>query len=90
MSENIKKLIPIIKIKNFPSRESVLKDFNKFITERKSQENYQILNQNKPNKILLYINNPYAAFNFTKKFNLKILSNPNYSNSECSLTFKKP
>ena len=65
MSENIKKLIPIIKIKNFPSRESVLKDFNKFITERKSQENYQILNQNKPNKILLYINNPNAAFNFT-------------------------
>ena len=90
MSENIKKLIPIIKIKNFPSRESVLKDFNTFITERKSQENYQIINQNKPNKILLYINNPNAAFNFTKKYNLKILSNPNYSNSECSLTFKKP
>jgi hypothetical protein len=90
MSGNIKKLIPIIKIKNFPSREGVLNDFKSFITERKSQENYQIIDQNKPNKILLSVNNPNTAFKFTEKYNIKILSNPNYSNSECSLIFKKP
>ena len=90
MRENIKKLIPIVKIKNFPSRESVLKDFKKIITDRKSQENYQIINQNNPNKLLLYVNNPNAAYKFTKIYNIKILSNPNYSNSKCSLTFQKP
>ena len=45
MIENVKKLAPIIRIQNFPSREKVIKDFKTFITERKLQEKYKILNK---------------------------------------------
>ena len=50
MIENIKQLAPIIKIKNFPSREKVINDFEKFLSERKSKEKYKIIN--KTNQLL--------------------------------------
>ena len=90
MSENPKKLVPVIKIKNFPSRQRVLNDFKLFLSERKIKEEYKIIKLNKPNKILFYVTNPKTAFKFSENYNNKILTNPDYSNSECSLTFKKP
>ena len=89
MSENLEKLMPVIKIKNFPSRQRVLKDFKSFLTEKKLQEEYKIKNLNKTNKLLLFLSNSSAAYKFTEKFNEKILKNPNYHNSKCSLTFKR-
>ena len=90
MSENAQKLIPVIQIKNFPSLSDVIQDFKLFLTERQSKEKYKIIDRRKSNKIFLYVSNPNTAYKFTEKYNLKIFSNPNYSNSECSLTFKKP
>ena len=90
MSENTQKLIPVIQIKNFPSLSDVIQDFKLFLTERQSKEKYKIIDRRKSNKIFLYVSNPNTAYKFTEKYNLKIFSNPNYSNSECSLTFKKP
>ena len=88
MLENYQKLSPVIKIKNFPSRERVVNDFKSFLSERKSREKYKIMN--KSNQILLYVNNPNIAYKFAERYNNKILANPLYSNSQCSLIFKKP
>ena len=88
MIENYEKLSPVIKIKNFPSRERVVKDFKSFLLERKSRERYKIVN--KSNKILLYVNSPNIAYKFAERYNNKILANPLYSNSRCSLIFNKP
>ena len=88
MIENYEKLSPVIKIKNFPSRERVVKDFKSFLLERKSRERYKIVN--KSNKILLYVNSPNIAYKFAERYNNKILANPLYSNSQCSLIFNKP
>ena len=88
MIENYEKLSPVIKIKNFPSRECVVKDFKSFLLERKSRERYKIVN--KSNKILLYVNSPNIAYKFAERYNNKILANPLYSNSQCSLIFNKP
>jgi len=89
MSENFKKLIPVIKIKNFPSLSDVISDFKLFLTERQSKEKYKIIDKRNSDEIFLYVSNANTAFKFTEKYNLKILSNPNYSKSQCSLTFKK-
>ena len=88
MIENYEKLSPVIKIKNFPSRERVFKDFKSFLLERKSRERYKIVN--KSNKILLYVNSHNIAYKFAERYNNKILANPLYSNSQCSLIFNKP
>ena len=88
MIENYEKLSPVIKIKNFPSRERVVKDFKSFLLERKSRERYKIVN--KSNKILLYVNSPNIAYKFAERYNNKILANPLYLNSQCSLIFNKP
>ena len=88
MNENYQKLSPVIKIKNFPSRERVLNDFKSFLSERKSREKYKIMN--KSNQILLYVNSPNIAYKFAERYNNKILANPLYSNSQCSLVFKNP
>ena len=85
MIENIKKLAPIIKIKNFPSREKVINDFEKFLSERKSKEKYKIIN--KTNQLLFYVKNPILAYKFNERYNNKIKANSSYSNSNCSLIF---
>ena len=91
MTENKNKLMPVIKLKNFPSREKVIKDFELFLTERKSNEKYKLLDNNKSkNKIFLYVPDSITAYKFTEQYNEKILTNPHYANSQCSLTFRKP
>ena len=91
MTENKRKLIPVIKIKNFTSREKVMNDFKTFLTERKSNENYKLLDINKfKKKIFLYVPDSITAYKFTEKYNEKILTNPRYSRAKCSLIFRKP
>ena len=91
MIENKKRLIPVIKIKNFPFHRNVVKDFKSFLSERNFKEDCKILDNNKSrNKIFLYVNNSNIAYKFTEKYNKKFLENPIYSNFECSLTFKNP
>ena len=46
MIENKKRLIPIIKIKNFPFHRNVIKDFKSFLSERNFKEDCKILNNN--------------------------------------------
>jgi len=87
MIENFKKISPIIRIKKFPSREDVINDFKTFLKERRYKENYKILN--KKNQILLSVNNPTIAYKYNERYNNKILANPAFSNSECSLIFNK-
>ena len=87
MIQNLKKILPIIKIKNFPSREDVINDFKTFLKERRYKENYKIIN--KKNQILLSVNNPTIAYKYNERYNNKILANPAFSNSECSLIFNK-
>ena len=54
MIENKKRLIPVIKIKNFPFHRNVVKDFKSFLSERNFKEDCKILNNNKSrNKIFL-------------------------------------
>ena len=45
MKGKLKKLIPIIKIKNFPSHDKVMQDFKSFLSERKLKEKFKILNK---------------------------------------------
>ena len=71
--EKFKKIIPIIKIKNFPSREKVTQDFKLFLEERKSKDKFKILN--KSDNLLLYVNNPSIAYKYNERFNNKILAN---------------
>ena len=87
MIEKFKKILPIIRITNFPSSENVINDFKSFIKERKYKENYKILN--KSDQILFYVNNPSIAYKYNERFNNKIVANPLYSNSKCSIIFKK-
>ena len=88
MIGNIRKLAPIIRIKNYPSREKVVNDFNKFLFERKLKDDYKIVDKN--NQLLFYVNNPSIAYKYNERYNNKILANPLYSNSQCSLIFNKP
>ena len=86
MEGNYKKLAPIIRVKNFRSRDNVINDFKSFITERKYKDNYKILN--KPDQIIFRVNNPTIAYKYNERFKNKILANPLYSNSSVSLIFK--
>ena len=88
MIGNFGKIAPIIRIKNFPSRENVINDFKSFITERKYKENYKIIY--KPNSIFLKVNNPSIAYKYNERFSNKIMANPLFQNSKCSLIFQKP
>ena len=87
MIQNFKKVSPIIKIRNFPSREDVINDFKTFLKERRYKENYKILN--KTNQILLSVNNPTIAYKYNERYKNKILANPAFANSDCSLIFNK-
>ena len=88
MIGNFGKIAPIIRIKNFPSRENVINDFKSFMTERKYKENYKIIY--KPNSIFLKVNNPSIAYKYNERFSNKIMANPLFQNSKCSLIFQKP
>ena len=88
MIGNIRKLAPIIRIKNYPSREKVINDFNKFLFERKLKDDYKIVDKN--NQLLFYVNNPSIAYKYNERYNNKILANPLYSNSSISLINKDP
>ena len=91
MIKNITKLIPIIKIKNFPSKDIIIKDFKSYLSEKKSNENYKISFYNNPrNKIYLHLSHSNTAYNLTKNYKKKILTNPLYSKTKCSLFFIKP
>ena len=86
MFGNKKQLPPIIRIKNFPSREKVIDDFKTFISERKLKEDYKIVD--KTNQLLFYVSNPSVAYKYNERYNNKILANPLYSNSSISLISK--
>ncbi len=91
MIEKIKKLIPVIKIKNFPSKEGLIKDFKSYLFKNKSKVNYKIsYYNNSNNKMYLHLSNSSTAYDFTEDYNKKILSNPHYSKTKCSLFFIKP
>ena len=76
-----------IKITNFPSRNEVLNFFKSFISNSNISDNYNIIN--KSNEITIILYNHDIAYKFTETFNKKINENPLYSNTECTLTFKK-
>ena len=87
MNLNSKNTSAIIKITDFPSRNEVLSYFKSFLPEKTSPQDYNIIN--KSNQILFILKDHKLAYNFTETFNNKILDNPFYSNTECSLSFKK-
>ena len=91
MIKHITKLIPVIKIKNFPSKDIVIKDFKSYLSEKKSNENYKIsFYNNTKNKIYLHLSHSNTAYNLTKNYKKKILTDPLYSKMKCSLFFVKP
>ena len=71
MIGNTKQLPPIIKIKNFPSRDKVVNDFKSFITERKLKEDYKIVDKTN-NQLLFYVNSPSIACKYNERYNNKI------------------
>ena len=91
MIGKLTKFIPVIKINNFPSKDKVINDFKSYLSDTKSKEHYKISFYNEPkNEIYLHLSSINTASNFTKNFNKKILTNPYYSNTKCSLFFIKP
>ena len=87
MNLNSKKISAIIKITDFPSRNEIISFFKNFIPKKSPPFEYSIIN--KSNQILFIIKDHNLAYNFTETFNKKIIENPLYSNTECSLSFKQ-
>jgi hypothetical protein len=87
MNLNSKKISAIIKITDFPSRNEIISFFKSFIPQKTPPLDYSIIN--KSNQILFIVKDHNFAYNFTETFNKKIIDNPLYSNTECSLSFKK-
>ena len=87
MSLKSKKISAIIKITDFPSRNEIITFFKSFLPEKTSSQDYSIIN--KSNQILFIVKDHSLAYNFTESFNQKIIGNPLYSNTECSISFKK-
>ena len=87
MNLNSKKISAIIKITDFPSRNEIISFFKSFIPQKTPPLDYSIIN--KSNQILFIVKDHNFAYNFTETFNKKITDNPLYSNTECSLSFKK-
>ena len=77
----------IIKITDFPSRNEIISFFKSFLPEKISPQDYSIIN--KSNQILFIMKEHNLEYKFTEEFNKKIMDNPFYSNTECSLSFKK-
>ena len=87
MNLNSNKISAIIKITDFPSRNEIISFFKSFIPQKTPPLDYSIVN--KSNQILFIVKDHNFAYNFTETFNKKIIENPLYSNTECSLSFKK-
>ena len=87
MNLSPKKISAIIKITDFPSRNEIITYFKTFLPEKTSPQDYNIVN--KSNQILFIVKDHNLAYNFTEAFNKKIIDNPLYYNTECSLSFKK-
>ena len=87
MNLNSKKISAIIKITDFPSRNEIISFFKSIIPQKTPPLDYSIIN--KSNQILFIVKDHNFAYNFTETFNKKIIDNPLYSNTECSLSFKK-
>lgn len=87
MNLNSNKISAIIKITDFPSRNEIISFFKSFIPQKNPPLDYSIIN--KSNQILFIVKDHNFAYNFTETFNKKIIDNPLYSNTECSLSFKK-
>ena len=81
------KLPACIKIIDFPSRNEVINFFKSYISNSNISDNYNIIN--KSNEITFILYDHDIAYKFTEEFNKKIIENPLYSNTECSLSFKK-
>jgi hypothetical protein len=82
-----KKISAIIKITDFPSRNEIITYFKSFLPQKTSSQDYSIIN--KSNQILFIMKDHSLAYKFTEAFNKKIMDNPLYSHTECSLSFKK-
>jgi hypothetical protein len=87
MNLKCKQITATIKIINFPSRNEVISFFTTFLPQNTSPEDYKIIN--KSNQILIILKDHNLAYNFTEKFNQKILEDPLYSRTECILSFQK-
>jgi len=87
MLGNTKQLPPIIKIRNFPSRDKVVNDFKSFLTERRLKEDFKIVDKTN-NQLLFYVNSPSVAYKYNERYNNKILANPLFSNSSISIISK--
>ena len=87
MNLKTKLIVAIIKITDFPSRNEIISFFKSFLPQKISPQDYNIIN--KSNQILFIMKDHNLAYNFTEQFNKKIIDNPLYSNTECSLSFKK-
>ena len=87
MNFKTKQILAIIKIRDFPSRNEIISFFKSFLPQKTSPQDYNIIN--KSNQILFIMKDHNLAYNFTEKFNKKIIDNPLYSKTECSISFKK-
>lgn len=87
MNINSKNISALIKIKDFPSRNEIINYFKTFLSSKTNTDDYKIIN--KSNQILIIVNDHKLAYQFTEEFNKKIIDNPLYTNTECSLSFKK-
>ena len=80
------KILAVIKIVDFPSRNEVIDYFKSFMKQATVENDYSI--KNKANEIFLMISNHELALKFLETFNNEISNNLLYSNCECSLSFK--
>lgn len=87
MNLKSKNIPVIVKITDFPSRNEIITYFKSFLPQKTSPQDYNIIN--KSNQILFILKDHNLAYNFTETFNKKIINNPLYSNTTCSLSFKK-
>ncbi len=87
MSLNSKEVSALIKVTDFPSRNEIISYFKSFLSSKTSPNDYKIIN--KSNQILFEIKDHNLAYQITENLNKKIMDNPLYSNTECSLSFKK-
>lgn len=87
MSLNSKDISALIKVTDFPSRNEIISYFKSFLSSKTSPNDYKIIN--KSNQILFEIKDHNLAYQITENLNKKIMDNPLYTNTECSLSFKK-
>lgn len=87
MSLNSKETSALIKVTDFPSRNEIISYFKSFLSAKTSPNDYKIIN--KSNQILFEVKDHNLAYQITENLNQKIMDNPLYINTECSLSFQK-